>query len=99
MRKMKRGIGKYKGKLPLKCFDYGKIGHFASKFPYAKDHNSDDENSYNKNKSSQKYKKANNGRFAKSRNLYSKENISEFDDDSNSDNDSEKVLLLAMDAK
>ena len=41
VRKLKRGIGKYKGKLPLKCFSCGKLGHFASKFPYAK--NSDGE--------------------------------------------------------
>ena len=33
---IKRGIGKYKGKLPLKCFNCGEIGHFASKFPYPK---------------------------------------------------------------
>ena len=28
-----RGTGKYKGKLPLKCFNCGKIGHFATKCP------------------------------------------------------------------
>jgi len=33
-RKMKRGLGKYKGKFPFKCFDYGRVGHFSSKFPY-----------------------------------------------------------------
>ena len=29
--KLERGTGKYKGKLPLKCFNCGRIGHFASK--------------------------------------------------------------------
>lgn len=31
---LKRGFGKYKGKLPLKYFNYGKVGHFATKCPY-----------------------------------------------------------------
>ena len=29
--KLKHGTGKYKGKLPMKCFRCGKIGHFATK--------------------------------------------------------------------
>jgi hypothetical protein len=36
IRKIQKGSGKYKGKLPFKCFNCGKIGHFASKFPYPK---------------------------------------------------------------
>ena len=39
---IKRGIGKYKGKLPLKCFNCGEIGHFASKFPYPKQEDDDE---------------------------------------------------------
>ena len=31
VRKFKRGIGKYKGKLPFKCFNCGRIGHYAKK--------------------------------------------------------------------
>ena len=31
--KPKKGTGKYKGNLPLKCFRCGKIGHFAAKCP------------------------------------------------------------------
>ena len=36
VKNMKRGNGKYKGKLPLKCYGCGRIGHFSSKFPYNK---------------------------------------------------------------
>jgi len=31
VRRLKKGSGKYKGKLPFKCFNCGKISHFASK--------------------------------------------------------------------
>jgi hypothetical protein len=43
VRNLKRGTDKYKGKIPLKCFNCGKFGHFASKCPYAGDSDSDEE--------------------------------------------------------
>ena len=43
MRRLKKGIGNYKGKIPLKCFNCGKIGHFSSKCPYARGSYSDEE--------------------------------------------------------
>ena len=34
--KLLRGTGRYKGKLPFKCFNCGKIGHFAAKMSQEK---------------------------------------------------------------
>lgn len=33
-RKLKHVLGKYKVKLPFKFFNYGRVGHYWSKFPY-----------------------------------------------------------------
>jgi hypothetical protein len=47
IRILQKGCQKYKGKLPFKCFNCGKVGHFSSKCPYPKQVDSDDENTYN----------------------------------------------------
>jgi hypothetical protein len=44
VKRLKKGSGKYKGKLPFKCFNCGKIGHFSNKYPHKrKDQTCDDE--------------------------------------------------------
>jgi hypothetical protein len=44
VRRLKKGSGKYKGKLTFKCFNCGKIGCFSSKCPHKrKDQTYDDE--------------------------------------------------------
>jgi hypothetical protein len=94
VRKLKRGTRKYKGKLPLMCFNCGKVGHFSSKFPYAKNIYSDEEESPKKENKYQKGdKKRNKNKFFK-KILYSKEDSSSSDEDDDSDNDSEKVLFM-----
>jgi hypothetical protein len=44
VKRLKKGSGKYKGKLPFKCFNCGRIGHFGNKCPHKrKDQTCDDE--------------------------------------------------------
>ena len=88
MRKLKRRSRKYKGKLPFKCFNCGKIGHFASKCPYVKRLDSNEENE-------KKYKKRNT-KFIKRKSLYSKEDISSSHEEDDSDGDSRKVIFVDL---
>jgi hypothetical protein len=69
IKKLKKGIGKYNGKLPLKCFNYGRVGHFDSKCPYPKQEESDDEITFKEHKKG-KTKRKNKKTF------YTKEEIS-----------------------
>jgi hypothetical protein len=73
VRKFKKGYGKYKGKLPFKCFNCGKVGHFAAKSPYAKDESSDNEEDHNVNKGSKHHQYKNNhkqDKYEKKKNSY-----------------------------
>ena len=89
IKKLERGTGKYKGKLPLKCFNCGRIGHFSKKYPYPKQEDSDDEEPCC-HKKDQKNKIIYKNKFKKNnKNLYSKE-------DSEDDEISEDVEVLFM---
>ena len=59
IKKLQKGLGKYKSKLPFKCFNCGKIGHFQSKCPYPKKdyEDEDDKSKQYKKKGKFDYKK------------------------------------------
>jgi hypothetical protein len=90
VRRLKRGSGKYQGKLPFKCFNCGKIGHFSSKCPHKKkdkkDQNSDDEKNY-------KFKK-----YSKKKSLCANNDDSskDIDSDSSCEDKVNDFMLMAM---
>jgi phage FluMu protein Com len=73
---------RYRGKLPLICFNCDGIGHFAKKCPHKKKINDE---GYSKDKHTYKGKRTTNKVFKKS--LCTKEDISSSDEDEVSDSE------------
>ena len=92
IKKLKKGIGKYKGKIPLICFNYGKIGHFTNKCPYPKKEESDNERTLKNNKKT----KTNNKKkfYKKNKMLFTQE-----DNNSSEENEEDETQLLFMGIK
>jgi hypothetical protein len=87
VRRLKKGSRKYQGKLPFKCFNYGKIGHFASKFPLQKK----DQNFYEEKK--YKFEKYSKKKSLCANNDNSSEDI---DSDSSYEDKVNDFMLMAM---
>jgi hypothetical protein len=81
--------GRYRGKLPLICFNCDGIGHFANKCPYKKKRNDE---GYSKGKQTYKGKRTTKKVFNKL--LCTKEYISSSDEYEVSDSETERVLFL-----
>ena len=89
IKKLQKGSGNYKGKLPFKCLNCGKIGHFQSKCPYPKKHSQDEDDK------SKQYKKEGKFNYKKKykRNYYSKEEEEDNKSSESSDGDDEVLFL------
>jgi hypothetical protein len=83
--------GKYRGKLPLISFNCDGIGHFANKCPHKKKRNDE---GYSKGRQTYKGKRTTKNFFKK--NFCIKEDISSSDKDEVNDNETWRVLFMAV---
>jgi hypothetical protein len=83
--------GRYRGNIPLICFNCDGIGHFANKCPHKKKRNDE---GYSKGKHTYKGKRTTKKDFKKR--LCIKEDISSSDEDEISDSETGRVLFMAV---
>jgi hypothetical protein len=92
VRRLNKGTNdRYRGKLPLICFNYDGFGHFADKCPCKKKRNDE---GYSNRKQTYKGKITTKKVFKKI--LCTKEDISSSDEDEVSDSETERVLFMAV---
>jgi hypothetical protein len=82
---------RYRGKLPLICFNCDGIGHFANKCPHKKKRNDE---GYSKGRQTYKGKRTTKKVFKKK--FCTKEDISSSDEDEVSDSETGRVLFMAV---
>jgi hypothetical protein len=83
--------GRYRGKLPLICFNCDGIGHFANKCPHKKKRNDE---GYSKGRQTYKGKRTTKKFFKKK--ICTKEDISSSDEDEVSDSETGRVLFMVV---
>ena len=92
VRRLNKGTDdRYRGKLPLICFNCDGIGHFANKCSHKKKRNDED---YSKGKYTYKGKRTTKKDFKKR--FYIKEHISSSDEDEVSDSETWRVLFMVV---
>ncbi|XP_043710374.1 uncharacterized protein LOC122659308 [Telopea speciosissima] len=95
IRKLKRGKGKYKGKLPFKSFNCGGVGHFAAKCPHkGKDANEEPKQFKKKKTFFKKGKSKSKGLISKHQNRSSDDSSK---DESNDDTANESLFVVPSD--
>jgi hypothetical protein len=78
--------GKYRGKLPLICFNCDGIGHFANKFPHKKKRNDE---RYSKGRQTYKGKRT-------TKKVFKKNFCTSSDEDEVSDSETGRVLFMTV---
>jgi hypothetical protein len=93
VRRLNKGTNdRYKGKIPLICFNCDGIGHFANKCPHKKNKRNDED--YSNRKQTYKGKITKKKDFKKR--LCTKEDISSSDEDEVSDSETKRVIFMAV---